>query len=107
MNSVYHAVKEALNKIDDNLSAQGQAILASPYVPEDADKLYTALINLIPAGAKVKAVYFSKANDMSSMKEIHGTVTGHASISKHEPSFHVEHNGFTILLPGSVLEFES
>ena len=107
MNITYHAVKESLNKIDDNLEARGAALLASPYRKEDASKLYDMLIELIPAGSKVKAVYFSKANDVSSLKEIHGTVTGHASISKHEPSFHVEHDGFTILLPGSVLELES
>ena len=104
MNITYHAIKESLNKIDDNLDAQGTAMLASPYQEEDASKLYDMLIGLIPTGSKVKAVYMSKANDVSSLKEIVGTVTGHASISKHEPSFHIKHGGFTILLPGSVIE---
>jgi hypothetical protein len=107
MNATYHAVKESMNKIDANLEARGTALLPSPYIASDSRKLYETLIEMIPMGSKVKAVYFSIANDPASLKEIDGTVTGSASISKSEPSFHVEHGGFTVLLPGSVLEISS
>lgn len=104
MTLTYHAAKEALHKINSNLSAQGTAMLASPYVPKDAEKLYDLLISFIPVGTEVKAVYLSKANELTSVKEFTGKVTGHFAASKAEPSFHISDGKSTILLPGSVLE---
>lgn len=104
MNATYRAVKESLNKINNNLAAQGEALLSSPYKQADADELYDHLIDLIPDGAEVTATYMSKANDFSTLKTFTGKVTGSASISIDEPSFHISDGKFTILLPGSVLD---
>lgn len=104
MNATYHAVKESLNKINNNLAAQGSAILSSPYKQSDSDALYEKLIALVPVGTAVTATYMSKANDFSTLKTFTGIVTGHAGISIDEPSFHISNDHFGILLPGSVLE---
>jgi hypothetical protein len=105
MNATYRAVKESLNKINNNLAAQGEALLASPYKQADADALYERLIGLVTTGTEVVATYMSKANDYSSLKTFEGKVTGCAPISIDEPSFHItDSRGFSILLPGSVLD---
>lgn len=103
MNAEYHAVKESLNKINNNLAAQGEAMLASPYTQQDADFLYERLINLIPVGTEVTATYFSRANDYSSLKTFTGKVTGSVSITIDEPSFHISDGKMGTLQPGSVI----
>lgn len=104
MTLTYAAVQEALNKIDANLDAMGDALLPSPYKSSDTTKLYDILIGMIPAGTPVKATYLARANDLVSLKEITGTVTGHSTIAKSEPFFHVESENGSVLLPGSLLE---
>lgn len=104
MTITYAAVKEAMNKIDANLDAIGSALLPSPYKSSDAEKLYDMLIEMIPVGTPVKATYLARANDLVSLKEITGTVTGHATIAKSEPFFHVANETGTVLLPGCLLE---
>lgn len=104
MTLTYAAVKEAMNKIDANLEAMGTALLPSPYKSADAEHLYGILIGMIPPGTTVKATYLARANDLVSLKEITGTVTGHATIAKSEPFFHVESETGSVLLPGSLLE---
>lgn len=104
MNATYRAVKESLNKVNENLAAQGSALLSSPYTMADADALYNRLIDLIPDGTEVTATYMSKPNEMSSLKTFTGKVTDSAVISNDEPYFHISDGKRTILLPGSVLE---
>lgn len=104
MTLTYAAVKEALNKIDANLDAIGSALLPSPYKSSDAAKLYAMLIEMIPVGTPVKATYLARANDIVSLKEITGKVTGHSTIAKSEPFFHIESETGSVLLPGSLIE---
>lgn len=104
MTLTYAAVKEALNKIDANLDAIGSALLPSPYKSSDIEKLYGMLIDMIPVGTPVKATYLARANDLVSLKEITGKVTGHSTIAKAEPFFHIANETGSVLLPGSLIE---
>lgn len=105
MNAKYRALNEALTRINDNLSSQGEALLPSPYKQEQADRIYDMMVQLIPIGAKVKVTWVPSAGNPSSFRVGKGVVTGHSAISIHEPSFHVElEDKSSVLLPGSLLE---
>lgn len=103
MNAKYHAIHQALTKINQNLDARGTALMASPYSEDDPDRLYQMLIELVPVGSKVSATYMSMPGDVSTLKTVEGVVSSCSPISRSEPSFHIDLGKAGILLPGSVL----
>jgi hypothetical protein len=104
MNAKYLALREALARMNSSLN--GGAMLASPYKPEDADKVYQMMAELIPSGTRVRATYVPNPSKPTEIVTREGVVASHAPISIDEPDFHINLSDFngTILLPGSVLE---
>jgi hypothetical protein len=104
MNAQYRALHEALTRINRTLTSA--PMLASPYKPEDADKVYQMMVDLVPVGTHVRATYVPSPSNPTEVITREGIVTSHSPISIDEPDFHIEffYSNSSILLPGSVLE---
>lgn len=94
----YHALKDLWTA-----TLQPSGVLLSPWSETDTERVYEAMKDFYPEDAKVTAVYPTRA-DLSTFKTVSGVVAGVSAISIYEPSFHIRQaDGFTILLPGSLL----